>query len=78
MKDFTIYTMATCAACKAVKERLSEHKIKFKEIMIYRDIAMEGFKYRFPDAATVPVILMGTEQIPYSKLMAEDFAWEVQ
>jgi len=78
MKEITIYTMATCAACKAVKDRLNEHKVKFKEIMIYRDIAMDGFKYRFPEAEIVPLILIGNEQIKYNDFFKENPEWAKQ
>lgn len=66
MKEFTIYTMIGCEACKAVKDVLIEHNVKFKEIVIGRHIAMDGFKYRFPEAKTLPVILEGNEEIKYS------------
>jgi glutaredoxin len=72
-----VYTQPGCLACDLVKSVLMEHKQNFVEKILGFDLSIDEFKIFFPDAETVPFIIMGEEHVRYSEFLAR-FNEEVQ
>jgi glutaredoxin len=72
--NVTIFSQPGCLACNLVKSVLTEHKQEFVERIIGFDISVSEFKMRFPDAETVPLIIMGEEHIKYSDFLRKFMA----
>lgn len=59
----TIYTKDFCPACSRAKLLLANNKFQFEEIKIGSDITREQVLEMFPDAKTVPIIIINDNRI---------------
>lgn len=59
----TIYTKDTCPFCAKAKNVLNKLGKPFNEVRVGSDITVEEFKQKFPNATTVPQIILDEEQI---------------
>lgn len=65
-----IYSKVGCTWCKAAKDLLDVNNIEYNEYVIGRDLTREEFLEKFPDAKTVPHILVDNNVIGgYDKLL---------
>lgn len=71
--DVVIYTKTTCPYCVRAKKWFEIHNIAFKEINLENAELLAQFKDKFPDAKTVPQILINDERIGgYTDLIARE------
>jgi len=66
-----VYTQSGCLACDLVKSVLKESNQEYVEKIIGYDLSLAEFKLSFPDAETVPFIIMGEEHVKYSEFVAK-------
>lgn len=66
-----VYTQPGCLACDLVKSVLKESNQEYVEKIIGYDLSREEFKLSFPDAETVPFIIMGEEHVKYSEFVTK-------
>lgn len=65
-----IYSKIDCGYCNAAKDLLKINNIDYNEYVIGRDITREEFLEKFPNAKTVPYILVDGNIIGgYDKLL---------
>lgn len=65
-----IYSKLDCTWCKAAKDLLDVNNIEYNEYVIGRDLTREEFLEKFPNAKSVPHILVDNNFIGgYDKLL---------
>ena len=58
-----VYTKDNCPYCVKAKALLKGYGLEYKEIVIGRDISREEFLDTYPNARTVPQIILDGEHI---------------
>jgi len=53
-----IYTKTSCAACLFAKDYLKKQEMDFTEFIVDKDITVDDVKNKFPQASTVPIIVI--------------------
>ena len=53
-----VYTKASCAACLFAKDYLKKQGMDFTEIIVDTDMTVEEVRKKFPQATTVPIIVI--------------------
>lgn len=74
--NILIYTQPGCDACNAAKDFLKKNKQEYEEKVIGRHFSLDWFKSHFPEAETIPHILMKGKIIKYSDLFNLTFQGE--
>lgn len=59
----TVYTKDNCPHCVKAKALLKSHELEYTETVIGKDVSREDFLEIFPEARTVPQIIMDGELI---------------
>lgn len=62
--NIEVITREDCPFCVKVKEYLKENQIQYTETQIGRDIMREVVVARFPEAKTVPIIVLNGQRLP--------------
>ena len=63
MSNIVIYSKDHCPHCVQAKNLLTIRGKQFTEVKINQDITVEEFKTLFPDAKTVPIVMINGVQI---------------
>jgi len=58
-----VYTKTSCAACLFTKNYLEKQGMNFTELIVDKDITVEEVRNKFPQASTVPIIVIDEEYI---------------
>jgi glutaredoxin 3 len=69
-----LYTKPSCPVCNTSKQLLNSNGVDYTEIQIGRDIMRDDVLAKFPDAKTVPIIVLNGTKIdgyPSLKLLIE-------
>ena len=53
-----VYTKSACAACLFTKKYLEEQKMSYTEYIVDKDIMVDEVRKKFPQASTVPLIVI--------------------
>jgi glutaredoxin len=61
--DCVIYTKENCTWCVAAKEFLTNQRTSYEEIKIGEDITRDELLEKYPEAKTVPIIVIDNEWI---------------
>jgi glutaredoxin 3 len=61
--DCVIYTKENCTWCVAAKEFLKNQRTSYEEIKIGEDITRDELLEKYPEAKTVPIIVIDNEWI---------------
>jgi glutaredoxin len=69
--QYKIYSKDNCTYCSKAKYLLNSYGRPYQEIKIGEDISLDDFRVLFPDAKTVPQILLDDKYIGgYTQLEA--------
>jgi thioredoxin reductase (NADPH) len=63
MPNIEVYTKPDCSYCNLTKTFLEGNSIPFKEYKIGADVTRDEVVAKFPNARTVPIILLDSEHI---------------
>lgn len=58
-----VYTKTSCAACLFTKKYLNEQGMAFTELIVDKDITVDEVRTKFPQASTVPIIVIDENYI---------------
>jgi glutaredoxin len=58
-----VYTKGSCAACLFTKRYLEEQGKTYIEYVVDRDVTVEEIRKRFPQAVTVPIVVIDEQYI---------------
>lgn len=71
-----IYTKVDCNYCMQAKAYMNKHRIAYNEHVIGRDLTREEFLERYPQAKTVPLILLDNKLLGGYTNLVEHFGGE--